>query len=56
MSVTCKWCNRLRGLLPGDVLICSRCDYDHDGATVIPHENRIRDVPEGWLPPWLKRS
>lgn len=56
MSVTCKWCGQRRGLLPGDILICSQCDYDHDHATVIPNERYAKDVPEGWLPPWLSTS
>jgi hypothetical protein len=38
-------CKRRRGFLPGDILICSVCDYDNDKATVIPNENQARDVP-----------
>lgn len=26
------------------VLICPTCDYDHDGASVIPREYAVRDV------------
>jgi hypothetical protein len=38
-------CGRRRGLLPGKVLLCSKCDYNHDGATVVPNENQVKDVP-----------
>jgi hypothetical protein len=44
-AVICRWCGRRRGILPNGVLICGRCDYDHDHATVIPNEYQIRDVP-----------
>lgn len=40
-------CARRRGLFPGGVLVCGRCDYDHEKATVIPNENQARDVPTG---------
>lgn len=42
----CKWCAQRRGALPGGVLICVACDYDHAWATVIPNEHKIRDVPK----------
>lgn len=42
-----RCCGRRRGLLPGGVLVCSRCDYQDDAATVIPNENRAKDVPDG---------
>ena len=45
-GVICKWCDRRRGVLPGGILICGFCDYDHDHATVIPNERLIKDVPE----------
>lgn len=40
-------CGRRRGLLPGNILVCSRCDFDNDKATVIPNENKACDVPDG---------
>jgi hypothetical protein len=43
-SVMC--CGKRRGLING-ALVCSRCDYDHDRATVIPNEHAARDVLEG---------
>lgn len=43
-TVTC--CGRRRGILPGGVLVCSRCDYNHDKATTIPNEGQARDVPQ----------
>jgi hypothetical protein len=39
-------CNRRRGVAPGNVLVCSVCDFDHNHATVMPNEYRIKDVPE----------
>jgi hypothetical protein len=41
-------CGRLRGVLwvgpyPYPILVCSRCDYDHAHATIIPNEHKIRD-------------
>lgn len=44
-------CGRRRGLFPGDVLVCSRCDYDSEYATVMPNENKARDVPK-WARTW----
>lgn len=38
-------CGRRRGLLPGNILVCSRCDYTK--VSVIPNENKARDVPDG---------
>lgn len=42
-SVAC--CGKRRGFLPGQVLVCPTCDFDHARATVIPNERRTRDVP-----------
>ena len=44
-SVLC--CGRRRGLMPGGALVCSRCDFDHPKATVMPNEHAVRDVPPG---------
>jgi hypothetical protein len=59
VTFTEQCCGRARGYLPqqgadpvliservlaAGVLICSRCDYDHDRATVIPRENAMRDL------------
>lgn len=38
-------CNRRRGVMPGGVLLCSRCDFNHDGGTVVPNESQARDTP-----------
>lgn len=38
-------CGRRRGVLPGGVLVCSWCDYGE--ASVIPNENKVKDVPPG---------
>jgi len=38
-------CGRRRARLPGGIIICSRCDFDHDHATVIFNEGRVRDLP-----------
>lgn len=49
-TVAC--CGKRRGLING-ALICSRCDFDHDHATVVPNENKARDVPQDlkvWTP------
>jgi hypothetical protein len=46
-------CELRRGLLPGGILICPVCDYDHASATIIPNERVAKDVPEGnkvWTP------
>lgn len=43
-------CGRRRGLLPGGVLVCSRCDYT-DGGTYGPPEQQVRDAPE-WAVVW----
>jgi hypothetical protein len=40
-------CGRRRGMLPQGILICSKCDYDHASVTVVPNENKIKDVAEG---------
>lgn len=48
-------CDRRRGVLPSGVLLCTRCDYDHDAATVIPREHAVRDLPRRvvvWHPLW----
>jgi hypothetical protein len=39
-------CKKRRGLLPGNVLVCSQCDFDHGAATVIPNEHLVKDAPE----------
>lgn len=44
-SVLC--CGKRRGLFPGDVLVCPRCDFSHEGASVIPNERYAKDVPMG---------
>lgn len=38
-------CERRRGVLPGGIFVCSRCDYDHDHATHLPNEGAIADMP-----------
>lgn len=38
-------CGKRRGMLPGGVLVCGRCDFDHDAATVIPNERYVKDIP-----------
>lgn len=43
---TVQCCGKRRGLLPGVILLCSVCDYDHHKATVIPNEHSIKDVPK----------
>lgn len=44
MTFTVNCCGHPRGIING-ALICTRCDYDHDHATVIPNEHLARDVP-----------
>lgn len=51
-----KWfkvacCGTRRGLFPGEVLVCPRCDYDHSSATIIPNDVFAKDVPES-IPYW----
>lgn len=43
--VTCVHCGRRRGVFPGWVLVCSRCDYAE--ASVMPNENLAKDAPPG---------
>lgn len=40
-----KCCGKSRGILHG-ILICSVCDFNHKGATGIPNEHDIKDLPE----------
>ena len=40
-------CGRSRGVFPGGVLVCSRCDYTDKGVTVLPNERYAKDVPSG---------
>lgn len=47
-DLTC--CGRGRGIFPGDVLVCSKCDYTE--ASSMPNENQAKDPPRGWKPPW----
>lgn len=49
-TVAC--CGKRRGILPGGILICPVCDFDHDKATTIPNVSKVKDVPLGrrsWL-------
>jgi hypothetical protein len=34
-GLTCKWCNTLRLIVKGEILICPKCDMNSD--TVIPN-------------------
>ena len=56
--VRVECCGKRRGVLPGGVLVCSQCDYNHDKATVIPNENRARDVPvdRKYWPIWRREE
>jgi hypothetical protein len=40
-------CGRRRGVLPGGVLVCNRCDISVADGTGLPNENKVRDVPAG---------
>lgn len=40
-------CGVRRALLPGRVLLCPRCDFDHAKATSVPNETQARDVEPG---------
>jgi hypothetical protein len=43
--IDCLACGKRRGLLHG-ILICPVCDYSHEGASVIPNEDQVKDIPE----------
>lgn len=50
---TVMCCGSRRGILPGGVLVCASCDFNHEHATVMPNERHAKDVPEGvkhWAP------
>lgn len=40
-------CGTSRGVFPGGILVCARCDFNHDGASVMPNERYAKDVPKG---------
>lgn len=49
----CRWCGKSRGILASPdrswaVLVCPRCDFDHEHATTIPRENEMRDADSDW--------
>ena len=46
MTFRIECCERRRGILPGGVLLCPTCDFNHDGATVVPNATKVRDAPK----------
>jgi len=50
-------CGRRRGMLPGNVMVCSKCDFSHEHGTGIPNERLVKDIAPGiWQWPIRKKK